>query len=251
MALQLIYNDKGSIPTAQVDLYTEQPNGTWRLDVEGQDDTTGLKKALEDERERAAFAKREARELKERYTGLDMEEYKTLKAEHDKAKSKTLLDAGQVEELVKDRLAVREAENKKQVASMRQRLEIEAIDNRLREAAIEAGVQKTAIADAIRRGREVYGLDDNLAVLPMKDGKILYGADPSQPLPPREFFEAEMKASSPHWAAASSGSGTPPNARGGSEGKYVMTRTQAQDFPAFKAMQEAASKDNQIVTLVD
>ena len=84
MALKLIVDSLDGLDEGTKGLYAEK-DGKYRLDVEGIEDTSGLKSALEKERTaRRELEKRAKAALSED----DMEEYARLKAEADKGKDK-------------------------------------------------------------------------------------------------------------------------------------------------------------------
>ena len=84
MALKLIVDSLDGLDDGTKALYAEK-DGKYRLDVEGIEDTSGLKSALEKERTaRRELEKRAKAALSED----DMEEYARLKAEADKGKDK-------------------------------------------------------------------------------------------------------------------------------------------------------------------
>ena len=84
MALKLIVDSLDGLDEGTKGLYAEK-DGKYRLDVEGLEDTSGLKSALEKERTaRRELEKRAKAALSED----DMEEYARLKAEADKGKDK-------------------------------------------------------------------------------------------------------------------------------------------------------------------
>lgn len=85
MALNLIEDSLDGVTDAMKPLYVER-NGKFHLDVDGLEDTSGLKSALQKERERA-------RELEKKYghiKDVDPEEYARLKKE---AEDRATLDA--------------------------------------------------------------------------------------------------------------------------------------------------------------
>ena len=84
MALKLIVDSLDGLDEGTKGLYAEK-DGKYRLDVEGFEDTSGLKSALEKERTaRRELEKRAKAALSED----DMEEYARLKAEADKGKDR-------------------------------------------------------------------------------------------------------------------------------------------------------------------
>ena len=118
MALKLIVDSLDGLDEGTKCLYAEK-DGKYRLDVEGIEDTSGLKSALEKERTaRRELEKRAKAALSED----DMEEYARLKAEADKGKDK--------DEILK---------------SMRARHEKELEQSRQEAAAVKARLEKTVL----------------------------------------------------------------------------------------------------------
>ncbi len=66
MALSLIVEDIATVPEAQRVLYVEK-DGKHHLDVTGIEDTSGLKSALQKERDAVKEARRIQKEIEQRY----------------------------------------------------------------------------------------------------------------------------------------------------------------------------------------
>lgn len=100
MSLQLTVDTLDSVPETFRSLYTEK-DGRFALQVEGIEDTGGLKKALETERKNA----REAQRLAKQYDGLGLtaDEIKALVEEKRQSEDKKLKDQGNFEAILKQK----------------------------------------------------------------------------------------------------------------------------------------------------
>lgn len=210
MALKRELDSLDDLPEPLHEHYVER-DGKYVLDAEIED-TTGLKSALQKERDARRKYEKDLKALTEQYAGIDREEYERLKAEMEQAQQKKMLDEGKLEELLAERVKKMQAEHQKALAELQtsnetltQTLNRELITNRLQAAALEARIRKEAIPDAVMLGERAFRLVEGTVVAVDPDGTTLYGKE-GEPLTMREWFE-ERHGDRPHWFEASSGGG--------------------------------------------
>lgn len=226
----------GSLDEIQEDLrslYREE-NGKFLLDADGVEDVTGLKTALERERQaRGKYEKeaREARKLAERFgdLGTDPDE---IKATLEKAKQNDedrLKAAGRNDEVLAKKLEsvqkdfdarlkkyeekIKEADERESKA--RAKLRLTLIDNAIRDAAAKAGILPTAVDDVLLRGRAAFQLEDDERVVARDaDGTILLQVS-GEVETVESWLKGRMAKAAPHWWGPSAGSGAVRSASGG------------------------------------
>jgi hypothetical protein len=239
------------------EFYTLQDDGGYILDAEGED-VSGIKSALERERDNVDKAKKELAKLRSQYKGIDLDEYEKILTEAEQLKKKKLLDSGQVDELIEQRLLKARKEMQEEQAKtqeeknvLRQRLEKELIDNRLTELATQMGARPAALRDVKLRGQQTWRLNEHGDIEAHDGDRVLYGKDPTQPLSMKEWLTEEFKES-PYLLQESMGAGVPPGKSPGSvNGAYVLTKDQARDPQRYRAAKEAAAKAGQEMQIVE
>ena len=226
MPLKAILDSLEGVPEALHEHYTKTDDGKFRLDAEGVEDVTGLKSALDKERQERKAAK----EKHESYKDVDLEEYQTLKKEATDRKEKKLLDSGKVEELIVERTARMKADYDKQVSTLHEQLQTQTsqleallVDNVLTAAANKAGVETSALEDVLRRGREIYKVADGQA-LPLNNDQVIIGKDGKSPMGMDEWL-GELASSAPHLFKTSSGGGASHSPKPGSGGAPARKRS--------------------------
>jgi len=216
------------------DYYKQEEDGRYRLDLEGMPDVSGLKNALNQERENVAA-------LKQRVKGFgDMtpdqvralqEEITTLRASAKGAPSEEEINA-----LVEERIGTRLQDNTRsheekykaleskytQVSSI---LETSAVRDALRRVGADIGVAEgEPMEDFIMRGRSIFKMVDG-EVKPLDDkGEPVYGADGIAMLSMKEWGEGLAKKA-PHLFKSNSGGGAAN--QGGNTGGARAVRTKA------------------------
>lgn len=245
MALPLITDNLDAVPEAQRGLYVEA-DGKFRLDVDGIEDTTALKTALERQKEAARDAKRLAADLAKKYEGIDPEKVRAMYSKMEGDAEAKLIAEGKIDEVVNLRTEklrtdlqrqVEEAGSKVTAAETRAaQFSQRVLDNHIMAAAAKIGIHQHAIEDALFRGRNMFSLsEDGSAVQLGVDGKPIYGKDGKTLFSPLEWLEGS-KEWAPHWhPAGSSGGGASGNGNGQS-GQKTITRAQ------YEAMSPEAQK---------
>lgn len=206
MALKAVVESLETVQEAHRSLYI-QKDGKFFLDAEGVEDVSGLKSALERERE----DRRKAREDLAKYKDIDPTKYQELLAKQREIEEKGLIDAGKIDELVANRVqAMKEklegdlTSEKTKSQTLQQRLEVLLIDSEVQREALPIVVE-TAMDDVVRRAREVFTIIDGHSV-PMRDGKVIYGEDGVTPLKVKDWLAGLAKAA-PHLFKQSQGGG--------------------------------------------
>lgn len=187
----------------------QEVDGKFILDSGVREDTSGLKSAIEKERERANSAS----EKLKAYEGIDVSEFREFKEQSQALKEKKLIDAGKFEELyeerskpLKDQLAARDAridELSKQVTKY-------MLTDKLMEAAIDADAEEKALPDIIARAERVWALKEGKPMALTPEGVAVGGKDGS-PVAMNEWM-ADLRNSAPHLFKPSSGGGGRPGA---------------------------------------
>lgn len=204
------------------------------VEIEGLEDTKGLKSALEKER-----ADREALEKKAKdFEDVDLDEYRKFATMMANNKELALIKDGKVDELKalwSENLTKEHQKALKKVETDRDEKVKAALatastyvakvrDSALLSAAAEAGVHGGAFDDVLLLGRTVFEVDENGDVVLMRDGKVVVGKDGKSPMSPLEWLE-QVREKKPHWWPASgSGSGASQQSSGAARGK-VMKRS--------------------------
>ena len=257
MTLKRKINNLEDVDEALRSLYTKQHDGTYRLDAEDDDDVSGLKAALEMERENVGKSKKELHKLRQQYQGVDLEEYEKILADAEALRKKKLLDSGQVDELVNQRLAKAQKdwdsqrENLSQEnQTLRRTLSKELIENRLSELATKHAVRPEALRDVKLRGQSQFRVNEAGEIEAFDGERVRYGKDPTKPLSMEEWFDNEKKES-PHWFDGSAGAGVPPGAshsvRPG--GGIVLTKEAARDPAQYRIAKEQSEKTGQPIQI--
>ena len=225
MALKKIVDTLEGIAEAQQALYVKQADGKFKLDLEGDEDTGGLKTALQKERDARAALENKLKG----YDGIDIEEIRKLQTMVENSEDARLLrDAiGDKDKLTALRNrwtegAIKAKDKEIEKLNTTSKTEIEkanqrarardarVLDNELRSASEKVGVYSPAIEDILVIGRGQWVLDDDgNAVMLGKDGQPVGGAKGN--LTPAEWLES-LREAKPHWFPASgNGGGAQPN----------------------------------------
>lgn len=217
MALKAFYSTQDEIPENVREHYKQQSDGKFLLEAEGVEDVSGLKSALEHERDERRNYKGKVGEYQEAVGDTPLDVIKELIAAHKKGERKKAIDEDKVEEHINQELERRLTKVMEKHADeiggvsqerdrLKTRLEAVLIDNALSTEATKAGVLADALPDVIRRGRERFHLQDDAVVAKDAEGNILYGSDGKASQTVGEFME-ELKGGARHLFAPSKGGG--------------------------------------------
>jgi hypothetical protein len=239
--LQNIYTNKEDIPEGLESYYTESDTGFSLGGVDGLvgkerlDEFRGnniqLRKDLEERDDLVAGYENQLQEMvdsvkkmESKYSGIDLEEWGAYQSERQSLADKELIDSGEVNTLIQQRLNEAAEANAKEVFKQKEGYEaqLEAlqkeitgydgqmsrmlVDNSLTKIAADKGVRSSAIEDVLSRGRTVFRVEDGKAVAFDENGRIKYGEDAVTPLTIDGWVEG-LATSAPHLFEMSTGSG--------------------------------------------
>lgn len=210
MGLKLTLDSLDGLDEGVRGLYTEK-DGKFRLDVEGVEDVTGLKSALE--KERSARRDLEKR-MKTALSEDDLEEYARLKAEADKGKDK--------DEILKSMRARHEKEleqSRQEAAAVKARLEKTVLESTATQLLAKHGGNVSLLLPHILGQLRPEEIDGNLSVVPANAATI-------------DDVVSGLKSSFPQAfaAPATSGSGAS-GGHAGAGGSKSITRAQFNGLP--------------------
>jgi hypothetical protein len=243
MALELVVEKLESVAEEVRGLYVEK-DGKFHLDVTGIEDNSGLKSALQKERDAAKTATKTLKEFQERFAGIDPDKVKAMLGKIDNDEEAALIAAGKIDEVVNKRSEKLRADLQRKVDEAAQHTQAamdraskfsqRVLDNHIRAAATKAGLHAHAVEDALFRARAMFSLDDNGDPIQMdSSGHPVLGKDGKTPFSPLEWLES-MKETAPHWFPAG-GSGSGAGGSGSGAGSAGKTITRA----AFDALSPA------------
>lgn len=252
--LKAVLESLDDVPEALRGEYAEQ-DGKFVLQIDGEkpkpsgnDDASGLKKALEKEREARKTAESAMKRLTAQIGDLDPEKAREAMKTLAELEEKNLLGEGKFEEAVQRRVE-RFAEQQKaelekartENSTLTQRLEEVLVDAAIRTAATKGGMLPSAVEDAVLFGKQVFKLRDGEPVPMSGDEVISSGKDPNKPLSMEEWISARAE-DRPHWFGQSGGGGATGSGDRGANGAVSITRDEARDLGRYKAAKEAAEK---------
>ncbi|MDP3717103.1 MAG: hypothetical protein Q8T13_04955 [Acidobacteriota bacterium] len=243
-----------ALPEATRGLYVEK-DGKFILDLDGDDDVTGLKGALDKERENGKKLAKELQQLRTDLAGTDPVKAKAAIKRLQELEDKELIEAGEVEKLVTKRVAALEADKNAEIERLKgelggrdARLSELLIDNQLRQVATKVKVRDTAVDDFIARGQRLYKLKDGKAV-PMNGEEIAYSKKKANEPMPMEEWAADLVANAPHLFEGSGGGGSQQSAGGGGKA-FTITREEARDSGKYRQMKDEAARAGQDLQIV-
>jgi len=213
------YLKKEDIPAEVAHLYAEKTikgeggkadSTLWVLEVDGAVDVDRLTEFRNNNKE--LFNENKA--LKEKYEGIDPEEYRDLKSKADDLRDAKLIKSGDLEKAVENRTkAMREAHAKELLKAQEEsgKLTARLTEVEINQAAIaeatKKGLRPTAVQDIMARARSVFKLHEGKVVAFEQDGKtVKYGKDGITPFTISDWIETQV-SEAPHLFEASSGGG--------------------------------------------
>jgi len=228
MALALTIEKLDGLDPKVASLYVEK-DGKFVLDVDGMEDTSGLKSALEKERKSARDAERRLAALKD----VDPDEYARLKAEAAERETKKLTEAGEFDKLREKWQKERDAEKAdfdRRIAEKDLLLRKFRLDDTVRAAALKAGVIPEDLEDVMTITAKFFQLAEDGALQVLDDkGEVT-------PKTVEEFFTKVFKEKKPKFYAASGNSGAGTGASSGGGGpKTELQQLQEQYNAAVQA----------------
>ena len=220
MALKYKYGRREEIPAEQAALYVER-EGAFYLDAEGV-----TEKAKADElRNHNIELRKKVEEFAARYEGIDPEAARRLAEEKRQLEEANQLKAGEVDQVVENRVKGLKAEWDKQREALMgerdtltSRLTAIQIDQGVLTAATKRGLRPTAMPDITARARQVFKLVNGAARAFEADGAtVRYGRDGVSPMTLEEWVEAQA-LDAPHLFESNAGGGAAGNGGGAAGG---------------------------------
>lgn len=242
--LDLIVDSLDNVPEHFKSEYTKGEDGKFHLSVSGVEDVSGLKSALQKERDEA----KKLREQVKAFDGIDPSKANEALEKLRKLEEKQLLDSGEVDKVIENRTRLMQQDHQAQVAKLTEALqtvEKERDSSRLMlsEAVIQRGIidavnevgqpRKEALLDIIQRGKLTWRLDEKGAPIPVnEDGTTIYGKDGKAPMTMKEWGQTLLETA-PHLFLESKGGGARGSVTGGN-GKVMSADDYAKLTPAQK-----------------
>lgn len=222
MTLKATYAKQEEIPEAHREFYIEK-DGKFSLTVEG---LVGKEK-LDEFRVSNISLKKQIEDLNAKFDGVDPDVFRELNEKAEKERTKKLIAADKVDELVNERVNAAKAgfeKEKKAIEEDKRKLGIQLegllIDNTVRDAASRSGVRAGAVDDVLLRARQVFKVVDGVAVA-FDGDKQLFGPT-GDPLTVPEYITGKLTEAAPHLFEPSQGGGARKaegNSSGGAAGK--------------------------------
>lgn len=148
MPLAVKLDSLDELPEQLHDLYEKGDDGKFHLtppegfvSADEIEDTSGLKSALQKEREAARENAKKLKAVQEKYAGFDLEEYNKLKDAEKSAEQRKLEEAGEFEKIkeqMREQHTADLAQKDQEIARLRGELEREKIDSKVVEAISKA-----------------------------------------------------------------------------------------------------------------
>jgi hypothetical protein len=194
------------IPEAQRSFYSQGADGAYYLQVEGAVDRTRL-----DEFRTNNISLQQQLEA---FKGVDPAKISELLENQRKIDEKKLIDAGDIDGVVAQRVATMKQEYEGQIqglntkyATANRQLETLLIDNEVRAHAIKIGIAPTAVDDVLLRAKTVFSVENGQPVAKDAKGNLVYGRDGQHSLGIGDWIST-LKESAPHLFQPSQGSGS-------------------------------------------
>ena len=193
-------------------LYEQGADGAYYLSVDG---VVGKDKLDE-------FRNNNVKLLKdlEKFKDVDLAKYQELLALAKKQEEKKLIDAGEIDKVVEQRVGEMKSTYENQLKTLteqnsvaQRQLESLLIDNAVREAALKSGVQATAVDDVLLRAKATFKIKDGNAVPVDAQGNVVYGKDGTSPMSVVDWTTG-LKKQAPHLFQGSQGGGAPGSGKG-------------------------------------
>jgi hypothetical protein len=234
MALKQVYDTQLDIPGALMEHYGEK-DGKWILNLDPPaEDVSGLKSALNNERNLRRETEKQLVEFKTKFEGVDPEDYRKLQDRVRGLDDSEVYDKQGIEVLIARRTESMKNDHERQLATLKRendhlkttsadldrRWRQDRIKTALLDAVTKNGVYEKAVDDAVQRGLAVFtDLDERGNVIAKNGDDTIYGKDGVNALNPSEWITT-LKASgqAPHLWPPSSGGGAPASHSGNGAG---------------------------------
>lgn len=242
--LEMVVDSLESVPEALRSEYAKGEDGKFHLAVSGGEDVSGLKSALQKERE----AVKELKAKAAAYDGIDPANAKEAIEKLRLIEEKELIAKGDMDKVFENRTKLMQQDHAEQVRKLTERAErAETSEAKTKEilaaVVIERDVseainavgqpRKNALVDILHRARQTWKLDESgKPVATNPDGTTIYGKDGKDPISMREWAE-KLLEQAPHLFEESKGGGARGSIIGGS-GKAISAEELARLSPAQK-----------------
>ena len=205
-----------------------------------EEEFTGVKTKLDEFRSNNVKLMKEMETLASKFEGIDVDTYKEMSAKQEQMRSKKLIDAGKIDELLEEKTKqMREVHNKElnKTTEVNQSLQDQlaklVIDNAVRDSATKAGVVDTGMDDILLRSKSVFSLVEGKAVPTDAQGNTIFGHGTSEPMSVKEWVNAQMDVA-PHLFKSSSG--------GGSSHGTRPSGTKSQNLTSIQKLEQGFAK---------
>lgn len=217
------YANLEDIPENIRSFYSQGSDGAYYLQVEGAVD----KARLDEFRDNNVNLQKQL----DRFKGVDPARIQEMLENERKIAEKKLIDAGDIEGLVAQRVNTMKQEYEGQISELNTRfatanrqLETLLIDNEVRAFATKIGVAPTAVDDVLLRAKTVFSVEDGRPVAKDRDGKIVYGKDGQTSLGIGDWMGG-LKEQAPHLFQPSQGTGSRHNNGTAGQGNEKLSPT--------------------------
>lgn len=219
MAKKYQYDRLEDVPEADRGDYIER-DGKFILDIEGGEDVSGLKSALQKEREARKAVESNLRAQVEKYKDLDPDKARMALERLQEMEDQQLLDAGKVEELLTKRTERMRVEHEQQMNALKKvhegvigerdkatlQLSEVLIDAALTKALLGAGVRKDALDYALLKGKQVWKLRDGEPIASNGES-LIYGKSGTNMISMDEWAGDILSGEAPFLFESSGGGG--------------------------------------------
>lgn len=178
--LKTRYSNEEDIPEG-LRPYAENKSGTWVINVSADESMMRLQGSLDK-------ARRDYRELKEKYSDVDVDRYQELVTKEQQMRNKKLIEEGQIEQLLNERLSSAASDHEKQIKSkddiiqqLTSTLSERTITDGVRQHLLRAGVDPSMLDIATDYVAKQFNLDERQnPELRDERGQLRYDANGNQ-----------------------------------------------------------------------
>jgi len=205
MSLKFVVDSVDGLSEDMAALYSKNTDGKFYLEVEG-----AVAKTKLDE-----FRENNVRILKEldKFKGVDPTKYADLLKLQEKADEKKLIDAGEIDKVVEQRVGQMRTTYETEVTRLKdansvahRQLESLLIDSAVRDSAMKSGVHPSAVDDVLLRAKTTFQIKDGAPVPKDSAGNVIYSKDGSTPMSISDWTTG-LKKQAPHLFQGSQGGG--------------------------------------------
>lgn len=205
MGLKFVIERLEDVSEAFRSLYVKREDGKYQLDAEGATDKSKLDEFRNNNVE--LMKKLDA------FKDVDPRKYQELLDLDRQKREKQLIEAGKVDEVIAERVALMKQEHKKELDKLQDQLKVSTrqletllIDNQVKTVAVQHGVLPTAIDDIVLRAKTAFSIQDGQPVMKDEKGQVVYGEDGVNPMS-IEGWAKQLKTKAPHLFQGFTGSG--------------------------------------------